>query len=801
MLAAVSTCAGAAEPLPAPQPDETAAAPAPIDEIVVRADPLRLIELDDSRTAYGLNLSYAQTPRAIGVVSDETISRFGIETVDDLTSVTPGAFTGSFFGVPGSVTLRGDRADTYFHGFKRVENPGSFPTPISASARIEIVRGPAPLLYGAGRVGGFLNITPETAKTREEVGAKGSLVELSFTGGSYGKKIGAADLGAAFAAAGGDGGVYLHAEHEDSRSFYRGISPRRTLLQTSAVWSKGAFDGEIGGAFFKADGYRQTIGINRVTQALIDTGDYVTGRDTDLRDLNGDGRLEPFEVDAAVGASFGASSIRQFVDFGVTTAPAFQFDTGVGRARLDPRTVFVSDQDVGRAKTGTAYSDFSWRLGPHSTFRFKAFYDSLNAALFQSYGFAANYRADVYELRALHEGQFSALGVDVASATGISYRNYKSRTLQTFLSGYLVVDRRDLTVGPQPNDSFDNPFLASPGGIGFDTDLSSLTSDLAAFTTLNARRGPFSVLVSGRVDRFSASAINVGRTVFDPRLAGTRLSDALLRGSVNVSATYEITDGARLYATWARDNALETNDGGGIEVDRIFQRNFVAKSNLAEAGAKLGTRAAAASLAIYRQTRTRQDPFGNVDAETSKGVEIEGKYLLTDRISLNGAATFQETLIAPPGPCGSGNGEFVVLPPSRLGIDGVDAYGGLLAALNASCLPELSDGYKRRTTPKISGSAYATYTAPPTRLGRWGATFGGYYVGATGGKIDGAIRLPRYMLAKGAIFVESGRLSLTVTADNLFNRRYFLPVQNVFEEVGALPGRGREIFATLKARF
>lgn len=794
LFCAVSPAAAFAADPPPP-------ATGPVDEIVVRADPLKLLELDESRTVYGLDLSYAETPRAVSVVSDETIRRFGVDTVDDLADVAPGTFTGSFFGVPGSVNLRGNRADTFFRGFRRVENPGSFPTPLGASERIEIVRGPVPPVYGAGRVGGFLNITPTTARTRDELGPRGALAEIAFTGGSWGKKVGAADLGAAFGALAGDAGVYLHAEHERSRSWYRGIEPRRTLVQASVDWTRGPVEAEFGGMVFDADGYRQTIGWNRATQALIDAGVYRTGRDTDLRDLDGDGRLQPAEVDAAVGAFFGASNIRQFVDFGVTTGPAFALDSGLGTTRLDPRTVFLSDDDVGRARTGTANADVAYHANDKLVLRVLGFYDSMNAKLYQSTGFAANYRADLYELRAQAEARFHALGAEASAVAGLSWRSARTRTLQTFLSGYLAVDRRDLAVGPQPNEVFDNPFEPRPGGIGWDTDLASTTGDLGAFATLEAKRGRFGVVAGGRLDRFSARAVNTGRTVFDPRLANALYADSLVRGSVEASARAEAAKGVLVYATFARGQALETNDGGGVEVDRIAQGNFVAPSRLAEAGVKIGRDALAASLSVYRQRRSRQDPFGNVDEETSRGVEAEARYLLSDSVSLNGAATLQETRVAAPGPCGSGNGEFVVLPPTRVGIAPAEGYGGLFAALNASCLPELSDGYVRRTTPQWSGALYATYTAPPSPLGRWGATLGGTYTGVTGGKIDGAIRLPAHALARAALFFERGRVSATATADNLFDRRYFIPVQNVYEEVGVLPGRGREIFFTIKARF
>ena len=74
-------------------------------------------------------------------------------------------------------------------------------------------------------------------------------------------------------------------------------------------------------------------------------------------------------------------------------------------------------------------------------------------------------------------------------------------------------------------------------------------------------------------------------------------------------------------------------------------------------------------------------------------------------------------------------------------------------------------------------------------------------MGETGGKIENAITLPGYVLAKAALFYEFENFSLVANIDNLFDKRHFVPVQNVYEEVGVLPGRGREFTITLKARF
>ncbi len=775
----------------------------PIDEIVVVADPLEFLELEGSRSVYGLDLSYADAPRAISAISDETIARFDIDTVDDLAAVAPGTFTGSFFGVPGSVTLRGNRADSYFRGFKRVENPGTFPTPIGASERIEVVRGPTPAIYGAGRVGGFVNVTPLTALTQKQIGERGRLIEVGGTVGSYEKRVAHATAGAAFDLGGRDAGVYAYAEYENSESFYRGIVPERLLVQSAMTLAEeDRWSLEIGGAYYSSDGYKQTLGWNRVTQALIDDGTYVTGVDTDLRDLNGDGKLTPDEVDAAVGTFFGTSNIRQFIDFGVFPNNAFVLDSSVGTARLDPRTVFVSDRDIADAETATAYADFAVNVAPDQTLRVQAFFDSLDGDLYQSYGFAAQYIADVVELRASFEAPFSIAGIEIKSLFGASWRRYENETRQTFLSGYLVVDRRDLTQGPTGGDIFDDPFSQEANGVPWDTDLSSTTTDLAFFALSDiALTERLKFLASVRLDRFTAASINTGATIFNPALGGALFKGEDFKASYEGSLRYAFQGGVTAYATYAANNALETNDAGGIEVDRIDQDNFVADSTLIEAGLKAGRGDLFAALAVYRQRRTRSDPFGNLDRETSKGVEAELKLLISDQWSVSSAATLQEAKIGAPGPCGSGNGEFIVLPPSRLGVSPVNGYGGLFAALNASCLPELQNGYRRRTTPEFMASGFLTYTSPSTSFGVFGATAGVVYVGETGGKIANAIRLPDYALGKASLYWSHDNLSLAANIDNLFNKRHFIPVQNVYEEVGVLPGRGREFSVTLKASF
>ena len=72
-----------------------------VDEIVVTArDRAGLLEREPSDTVFGLTRPLIETARSASFISDETLDRFGVQTVDRLTAVSPGTYTASFFGVP-----------------------------------------------------------------------------------------------------------------------------------------------------------------------------------------------------------------------------------------------------------------------------------------------------------------------------------------------------------------------------------------------------------------------------------------------------------------------------------------------------------------------------------------------------------------------------------------------------------------------------------------------------------------------------------------------------------------------------
>ncbi len=772
-----------------------------LEEVVVTADPIGLTEDTATDSVFGTSRSLLETPRSISIVSDITMERYGIEDIDDFITTTPGTFGGSFFGVPGAITIRGSISETYFRGFKRAENRGLFPTPVGASERIEILRGPVPVIYGAGRVGGLLNFYPKTVAANKLTAADGISGNVGYTVGSYNKNNLTGELNLPFLAAGRETGLAVYAEYEDSKHYFRGREPEHQLLQLALTHDlPNGFSIEAGGMYFHSEGYFQTPGWNRLTQDLIDNGNYLAGRDTDLADLDGNGRLTPSEIDAVLGTTFGASNIRTFIDFGVFAVPdAYGLDTGVGAKQLNTRTVFISNQEIADSDSVTAYLDLNKELDG-SAISLELFYDRIDGDLYVSTGFAAQQEMEVFEARAGYEasiefGNWVTTDIFVTA----SHRIYDSELRENFLSGYLVVDRRDLSVGALGNDVFDSPFTGEAGGIAWDSNFDSEWTDTGIALVTDWKIGALSLLLGGRFDDYELESIDTGNTVFDPSLANIQLKNDDDDFSWSASLSYATPVGLVPYMSYAEGSEVNVNSNGGVSPGPV-RDGFLFGSELKELGLKFSLlgNTLFGSVAVYDQERQVKDPFGNVSDETSEGFELELNYLVTDNWSLTAAYTAQEFKIPPPGACGSGNGEFLVIAPTHPSVNlfgtpvtAEQGYGGLFAALNASCLPELAGGYEVKTIPDDVFTAFVTYTSNQTQYGVFGATLGATYVSETSGVTSGAVVLPSYTTVRAALFADLDRFRITATVDNLFDETYFRPLQGVYQEVSVLPGTGR----------
>ena len=433
------------------------------NEVSVEAkiDPFNILPVQPTQSIFGFDQKLEEIPRSVSTADQETLLRYNVKTVNDIVTVSAGSFTGSYFGIAGSVFLRGDVGDNFFRGFRRVENRGNYPTPVDASDHIEIVKGPPSPIYGGGRVGGFMNFYPkstrsETAKWLEKVTGK-----VTLTYGSYDEKQGSGELGIPFKLGTHRSGVYVFFEAQDSHSFYKGVADRYKLGQI-------AFDTEVSSKVRFSYGFQgfhdegtQNIGWNRVTQNLVDNQMYLSGQPMVNLSRNG------YNIGPGDSPPYALTTFAYQQNMAVTpdyaaVASIYALNPAtVKLVKLPLDQIMIDAGDFSRSTTFTPYFDVSYDISPKVHFKNQTFSDYLEHQKFSSYGFGAAYHPWTIENK-------STIGFDYKPAswitahilTGFAYR-YVRVSAGEERNEFQVVDRRDLTIGATANDRFAGPFNSS----------------------------------------------------------------------------------------------------------------------------------------------------------------------------------------------------------------------------------------------------------------------------------------------------------------------------------------------------
>ena len=338
-------------------------------------DPMGMMPTEPVESVFGFDKTLMETPRGATSVSADMMENFEIESINDLALIAPGSFRQSFFGVGGSLDVRGNPGENYFRGVRRLNNPGNFPTPIAASDRVDVVRGPASPIMGPSKIGGYLNFVPKSARVETGQYLDEPTGEMSLTKGSWDKNILRAEVGGPGELGGQDFGYYLYGEAETSDDYYRNTDTDQSVLQASF---NTAFSSstriEFGGMRQDFDG-NQVAGWNRLTQDLIDNGSYTTGLAPDV-DSNNDGRMSRDEMKNYFGEF---SDVMRFVPGDGSGLPPEDALESSGTAQLDGDQVLVAPEDRLESDVTTLYFDLIHDMGRNAQLTNKTFYESLDS--------------------------------------------------------------------------------------------------------------------------------------------------------------------------------------------------------------------------------------------------------------------------------------------------------------------------------------------------------------------------------------------------------------------------------------
>ena len=764
-----------------------------VESITVEGDPVHLLETRANTAAFGLDKPLLETPRAVTLVSDATVARYGIDGVNDLTAITPSAYTASYYGVEGAVSLRGTLAENYFRGFKRVENRGTYSTPLSDAAGIEILRGPPSPVYGAGKVGGLVNFLPKTASASDAFGG-----EASLTYGSYSKRNATLAISAPVAIGQAAGGLHAYGEADDSFSFYRGIHPSHQLVELSGGLALGDWSLATDYMYFHSNGDVQTPGWNRLTQALIDSGTYITGRNTSLRAANGnyltfnDLGGNPYAFDP---------NFKPLACMGCQDA-AHRLDSGFGTTSLNRRTVYVArGVDFSNTVTHTGFLEAAKALGDGQTLRLQLFGDTLQNDRFVSYGFPGSYRTQIGEARLRYDLKRDFGQLKTQTIAGLSYRIVHAIGKESFNSGVIALDRRDISLGSAANDIIDSPFNSHPPGtigMGWENDVRSNTGDAGAFLTTDlVWDDSLDLTLGGRYDDYNVRSVDQGVLAFEPSTGRGNAG----RFTYSASLSYKTAWGLVPYVTSAKSSAIEIGQAGQVLTGLLAARDWLSNSFLNEVGVKftalddhlLG------SLDWYVQNRTQLNQGAGgvttVMGTVARGAELELRYVATPNLSLTLAASLQHTTIKGP------DHSFAYVPARSYGVSPQNGFGGSYIVFDFATLPGRGGDYENTLLPHAVISPYLTWTSEPQSWGSWGATFGGTYVGKTQQTVSNGITYPSYVTVNASAFAQWDAWEADVNVNNLADERYFTPGADTYANLSALPGIGRIWKITLKRLF
>ena len=819
--AAWACCAAQVRGAEAPQAEEAAG---PVEEILVVGH-LRSLPDEDVAAVSGFSKSLLETPRSASTVSEEMMNRFRMRDIDELIAVAPGTFTQSFFGAAGSLDIRGTPGETYFRGVRRLDNLAAYPTPIGASDRIDIVRGPASPIYGPAKMGGYLNFNPKSAWVEETgrfIASPTGGLGLDF--GSWNQKVFTAEVGGPGRFASRDFGYYLYAEVEDSGSYYRNLGNDQTLLQISFDANPTErFRVQFGGMHQDFQG-SQNSGWNRLTQELIDHGIYVTGRPVAL-DADGDGRIshQEFDVDGdgftdlspfAVGLRLGAADVLEpngplpgtcaigsAVLFGCR--PDLLALTDAGRAELRPSQVLVASDDFLDTQVLTLYFDLIWTAGDGWELKNQLFYESYDSLGQNGYGFSQFHDAWVVEDKLVASNAFRLGGASVAVQISPSLRYTNFRHGDDYTNEYF--DRRDLTA---PAGPLDRRLLATE----IDDDYTEyyigdyLDLGFAALADLNWDSG-LSLLAGARYDRLDMQSRQPVDKLLLPSAENfclppgdcVQVSAADVFGGVSwsLSLSYASPLGLTPYATLSKQSTVIAGQGSEITTGNIADGGAFDSSKLRELGLKgsLLNDSLYFALALYEQERTdfsAQQVVAN-QASRTRGAEFELRWSVSERLLLT--LGYSRIAVVNLNTREAG-GRFSFIGADDIpGVAPEAFYGGALAGILQR---PGTRGARRAGVPE--NIWYFTGTCD---LGRgFAASLSFIDVDSVHSGFSNAITLPAYRLVNLGFNFEWRNWIFSATAKNLTDERYFRSnFPNLFGGVTVLPELPRHYAARIQYRW
>jgi iron complex outermembrane receptor protein len=180
-----------------------------------------------------------------------------------------------YYGMPGTPFIRGDFAGTFFNGMQRAFQRNEMPTSFGSLEGMDIVRGPAPGTFGPTPGGGYINFLPKSPYYDKFRGS------LRTTIGTYDYFNTQLDMGGPVLAFGKPMAYRISLTSQNADSYYDNV--QNNYISIYGALKAPDYFGPLRPTARKYYSYKsnENAGWNRVTQDLLDNGNYLVGEVVD----------------------------------------------------------------------------------------------------------------------------------------------------------------------------------------------------------------------------------------------------------------------------------------------------------------------------------------------------------------------------------------------------------------------------------------------------------------------------------------------------------------------------------------
>lgn len=658
-----------AAPAPAAAVDEVVT----LEKFIVRESSVQALEatLPAERPVGGAflgDVNALELPRAATILSTEDMKQLAVDGFEDLDRVGAGLSRPNIFGIPGLPFIRGDNASVFFNGIMRIPNQNETPTSFGSFESFEIIKGPAPAHFGPTNAGGYVSAIPKTPYFDKQRGS----VELTY--GKYDAYKIQADIGGPVEVLGKPMAYRVSVTQQQAETYYDNVKNDFTSLYGAV---KGQLTPKL--TFFSGGEYynfksNENAGWNRVTQDLVDNGNYIIGSaDPNLiatsgpyagyadvstfGDFIGDqnaAALGAYNPDLALvvpAAAFqrvygtpdnpdgsyaaGPASQMTLVNYGgglygYKYTPGY-FTAG-GQAlttKISGDTVLADRNDYANSQIGVWFGDLTW-TGDSRSITLKSFVESSETEKNSSYGFAHNSEGYALAEKLIVEEEHDLGPVPVAVQYGIDWRRTKVNDANDFF--YEPFNRRDITQSTiRP---WDIVLTGSSVGWAAVAGDQSTLDQYGAFAQAKADFTKYFTLYAGARHEFADGSVKGpdesgspgGSTEFDEEYQ-----------SYSANPVLKLADWVSVYGAVQEGTVLQPNQTGGVS----SESNFI-DSPFREVGTKfsLFDKKLFLTAAAYKFDKAvlGRNITGSSESEyESKGYEVEAVYKPTRGLTLMGS--------------------------------------------------------------------------------------------------------------------------------------------------------------------